>query len=64
MVVTVFRSRLRPEHAEEFQQLADRMLTLARGMPGFISYDTYLSEDGERPRRCGSAASATTAVTT
>jgi len=48
MVVTVFRSRLRPEHAEEFQQLADRMLTLARGMPGFISYDTYLSEDGER----------------
>ena len=33
---------------EEFQELADRMLTLARKMPGFISYDTYLSQDGER----------------
>jgi heme-degrading monooxygenase HmoA len=48
MVVTVFRSRLRPEHADEFQALAERMLDLARSMPGFISYKLYTSEDGER----------------
>jgi heme-degrading monooxygenase HmoA len=48
MVVIVFRSRLRPENAEEFGELAARMPTLAREMPGFLSYDTYLSEGGER----------------
>jgi len=48
MVMTVFRSRLRQEHAAEFQALADRMLTLARAMPGFVSYKSFKSEDGER----------------
>src|SRR5215475_7783491 len=48
MVITVFRSRLRPEHADEFQALADRMLMLARAMPGFVSYKAFDSEDGER----------------
>ena len=48
MVVAVFRSRLRPEHAGEFQDLADEMLELAASMPGFISYKCYTSEDGER----------------
>jgi len=48
MVVVLFRSRLRLERAAEFEQLADRMLTLAREMPGFISYKRYTSEDGER----------------
>jgi heme-degrading monooxygenase HmoA len=48
MVLTVFRSRLRPENAEEFQKLADELLKLARSMPGFISYKRYLNEDGER----------------
>ena len=48
MVLTVFRSRLRPEHADEFRELAVRMLELAESMPGFISYKVYTSEDGER----------------
>ncbi len=48
MVLTVFRSRLRPEHAAEFQALAETMLKLAESMPGFISYKSYASEDGER----------------
>lgn len=48
MVLTVFRSRLRPEHAEEFQILADEMMGLARAMPGFRSYEVFLSDSGER----------------
>ncbi len=48
MVLTVFRSRLRPEHSEEFQKLAAEMLELAESMPGFMSYRSYTSEDGER----------------
>jgi heme-degrading monooxygenase HmoA len=48
MVITVFRSRLRPENADEFQALAAKMLELARSMPGFVSYKLYAAEDGER----------------
>lgn len=48
MVITIFRSRLRNENAEEFHELADRMMKLAEAMPGFISYKVYTSEDGER----------------
>lgn len=48
MVITVFRSRLRPEHADEFRALADTMLKTAREMPGFRSYKLYTAEDGER----------------
>lgn len=48
MVISIFRSRLRPENAEEFHELAERMMKLAEAMPGFISYKLYTSEDGER----------------
>jgi heme-degrading monooxygenase HmoA len=48
MVIAVFRSRLRPEHAGEFQELAARMRELAEAMPGFRSYQVYAAEDGER----------------
>jgi heme-degrading monooxygenase HmoA len=48
MVLTVFRSRLRPENEAEFQELAARMMKLAEAMPGFISYKLYVSSDGER----------------
>jgi heme-degrading monooxygenase HmoA len=48
MVITVFRSRLRQDHAHEFHVLANRMLTLARTMPGFVSYKSFASDDGER----------------
>ena len=48
MVISVFCSRLRAENAEEFYELADRMMKLAESMPGFIAYKVYTSEDGER----------------
>lgn len=48
MVLSVFRSRLRPENEAEFQELAARMMKLAESMPGFISYKLYVSSDGER----------------
>jgi heme-degrading monooxygenase HmoA len=48
MVIVVFRSRLRGEHVGEFERDAAEMLTLARSMPGFISYKSYVADDGER----------------
>jgi heme-degrading monooxygenase HmoA len=48
MVLAVFRSRIRPENADEFHGLADELMELARSMPGFVSYKVYRSDDGER----------------
>lgn len=48
MIVTVFRSRLRPESQEEYTQWATRMSELARTMPGYISHKTFTAPDGER----------------
>jgi heme-degrading monooxygenase HmoA len=48
MVIAVFRSRLRPENAGEFGDLAARLRQLAEAMPGFISYKPNLADDGER----------------
>lgn len=47
-VVTVFRSRLRPEATAEYEELAPRMLALAESMPGFVDAKTFTAEDGER----------------
>lgn len=48
MVVTIFRSRLRPEHQTEYAEWASRTHDLAVKMPGFISIKTFSAEDGER----------------
>jgi antibiotic biosynthesis monooxygenase (ABM) superfamily enzyme len=48
MVVVVFRSRVRPENAERYYALADKMAEIARSMPGFISWKGYFAEDSER----------------
>ena len=48
MIVTVFRSRLRPENVEEYARLAARMSALAKTMPGYISHKAFTAEDGER----------------
>lgn len=48
MIVTIFRSRLRPEHEKEYHEWSDRMESLARGMPGFVSIKTFYARDGER----------------
>lgn len=47
-IVTVFRSRLRPEAIEEYEPLAARMDELAASMPGFLERKTFVAEDGER----------------
>ena|SRR5678810_729902 len=48
MVVTIFRSRLRPENQEAYQHTAARMHELAQQMPGFVSIKTFDAADGER----------------
>ncbi|MEE3330435.1 MAG: antibiotic biosynthesis monooxygenase [Myxococcota bacterium] len=48
MAVVVFRSRVDEGHREEFDVVAQRMLELARGMPGFLLYKFFSAEDDER----------------
>jgi heme-degrading monooxygenase HmoA len=48
MIVTIFRSRLRPEHQAEYAEWATRMHDLATAMPGFLSIKTFAADDGER----------------
>jgi heme-degrading monooxygenase HmoA len=48
MLITVFRSRLKPGVRDEYNALVERMNEPARTMPGYISHKGYLAEDGER----------------
>ena len=48
MIVTVFRSRVKPEMQQEYMPWVARMKALATGMPGFISHKAFTAEDGER----------------
>lgn len=48
MIVTIFRSRLRPEAVEDYTRWATRMSELARAMPGYVSHTAFTAEDGER----------------
>jgi heme-degrading monooxygenase HmoA len=48
MVIVVFRSRIRAEHAAEYYALVEDMEKIARAMPGYVSNKAYMSEDGER----------------
>jgi heme-degrading monooxygenase HmoA len=48
MLITVFRSRLRPEVRDEYVALVDRMDKIARTMPGYISHKGFFADDGER----------------
>src|ERR1700691_757216 len=48
MLITVFRSRLRPGVREEYVTLVDRMNEIAQTMPGYISHKGYFADDGER----------------
>lgn len=47
-IVTVFRSRLRPESVSEYHETAERILELARTMPGFVDFKSFEADDGER----------------
>ena len=48
MIIVVFRSRVRPENAERYYALVDKMAEIATQLPGFISYKSFYAEDGER----------------
>jgi heme-degrading monooxygenase HmoA len=48
MIVTIFRSRLRPGVQGDYASLAERMSSLARTMPGYVSHKGFSAEDGER----------------
>jgi heme-degrading monooxygenase HmoA len=48
MIVTVFRSRLRPGLREEYLAMVDRMTAIAASMPGYISHKGFFADDGER----------------
>ncbi len=48
MIVTVFRSRLRPGIHEDYVSLAERMSAIAQTMPGYISHKGFSAEAGER----------------
>lgn len=48
MVVTVFRSRLKPGAQAEYAQWAGKMSALAKTMPGYVSHKGFVAEDGER----------------
>ncbi len=48
MIVTVFRSRLRPDVREDYVAAVARMVELAAGMPGYISHKGFFADDGER----------------
>jgi heme-degrading monooxygenase HmoA len=48
MIVTVFRSRLNPDHTQEYFEWAGRMAALARTMPGYVSHKAFTADDGER----------------
>ncbi len=48
MIVTVFRSRLKPDAVEEYGRWAERIARIAQSMPGYISHKGFTAPDGER----------------
>lgn len=48
MILTVFRSRVKPEAQEEYKRWAMRMSEIAKQMPGYISHKGFVADDGER----------------
>ena len=47
-IVTVFRSRLRPESASQYGPVATEMSQIASTIDGYIDQKSYLADDGER----------------
>ena len=48
MIVTAFRSRVRPENAAQYMKMVEKMRELATAMPGYFSHKGFTAEDGER----------------
>lgn len=47
-IVTVFRSRLRPEAVAEYAEAAALMEERARVSEGLVEFKTFVADDGER----------------
>ncbi len=47
-IVTVFRSRLRPDHVDDYHEHAAEIASLARTMPGLVEFKSFTADDGER----------------
>jgi heme-degrading monooxygenase HmoA len=47
VVVVVFRARVKPNIGKDYEEMDARMAELAAKMPGFVSYRTFASADGE-----------------
>jgi heme-degrading monooxygenase HmoA len=46
-MVTVFRSRRRPESEDDYRQVARAMEEAARSAEGFVDFKTFTADDGE-----------------
>ncbi|MGQ0624569.1 MAG: antibiotic biosynthesis monooxygenase family protein [Sporichthyaceae bacterium] len=47
-VITVFRSRLMPDHVAAYTAHAEVISELARRMPGYVEHKVFTAPDGER----------------
>ena len=47
-ILTVFRSRLRPEALESYAAELAEVVEVARSIRGFVETKTFVAEDGER----------------
>jgi heme-degrading monooxygenase HmoA len=47
-ILTVFRSRLRPDADPAYTEHAEQISDLATKMPGHVDHKTFTAEDGER----------------
>ncbi|MBC7807782.1 MAG: HIT domain-containing protein, partial [Akkermansiaceae bacterium] len=48
LCLVVFRSRIDPEHAEEYGAMASEIAALAKAQPGILAFKTFTASDGER----------------
>ena len=48
MIVSLIRSRLKPEARAEYIVAVRRLSELARTMPGYISHKGFIADDGEQ----------------
>lgn len=46
--LVVFRSRLAPQHADEYGVMAGEIAALAKAQPGIVAFKTFTASDGER----------------
>ena len=48
MHIEVFRHRIDPDFKGEFDALYERMVTIVKGLKGYINHKVFVAEDGER----------------